>query len=629
MDNSIDPEDEVRKLQDLVRKLEKQNELLRSKADAIGSPTPTNNGTLPLSEANTNVNLQSNGDIKSVKNAETRTKNSVKGLLDNVKVLDIHGEDANDDTWLYTSPIKVATPEQKSVSPYDWVRQDFEHPTRDQESAKKSLLAKLDEVSRANRNSMGPNVLTLQQPQIPNNSSADPLRGIEKLETSPRSQSPPPAPTPRRERRQSNEERMGLAKLEDVTDVQILARMQEESLRQATQISPANSPRRISVSPASSENALHRSASRSSSVSSTEGKSEDGDDGGKSNVVRRRPSFERIRKAGEGGRRDGMYRNNMDYRPEEYEEWDYSRPVIGRRLSQEKVRRSSGEGNERKDVSPRGTADGRNGDARTNSMQRIRGYEVDGLKVNGLHRRHSEARNGEYKAPPKALIRRSPSLDTPQRTQSAGSPSRLGRYGGSPKKRVQGDPRRYSYSPGARLGYDRMLSNEEDENEEEEALDFMSELQRPTNFMAEKQPGHRGSMPNLNRTFVVQPPPPAPTPCTPPQTPSSSENHHPHQGMESGGESSRLKQPSSIPVNRAPSPRTLKQPSPTKLRGASPHRSSGIPVRASQVERSQIPRPRSAIIPKSGIPAPASKGPAVSPRGSVKTRDDSWREGCY
>ncbi|XP_072170742.1 uncharacterized protein [Diadema setosum] len=495
MDNSIDPEDEVRKLQDLVRKLEKQNELLRSKADAIGSPTPTNNGTLPLSEANTNVNLQSNGDIKSVKNAETRTKNSVKGLLDNVKVLDIHGEDANDDTWLYTSPIKVATPEQKSVSPYDWVRQDFEHPTRDQESAKKSLLAKLDEVSRANRNSMGPNVLTLQQPQIPNNSSADPLRGIEKLETSPRSQSPPPAPTPRRERRQSNEERMGLAKLEDVTDVQILARMQEESLRQATQISPANSPRRISVSPASSENALHRSASRSSSVSSTEGKSEDGDDGGKSNVVRRRPSFERIRKAGEG--------------------------------------------NERKDVSPRGTADGRNGDARTNSMQRIRGYE--------------------------------------------GSPSRLGRYGGSPKKRVQ----------------------------------------------AEKQPGHRGSMPNLNRTFVVQPPPPAPTPCTPPQTPSSSENHHPHQGMESGGESSRLKQPSSIPVNRAPSPRTLKQPSPTKLRGASPHRSSGIPVRASQVERSQIPRPRSAIIPKSGIPAPASKGPAVSPRGSVKTRDDSWREGCY
>ncbi|XP_071503231.1 uncharacterized protein [Diadema antillarum] len=509
MDNSIDPEDEVRKLQDLVRKLEKQNELLRSKADAIGSPTPTNNGTLPLSEANTNVNLQSNGDIKSVKNAETRTKNSVKGLLDNVKVLDIHAEDANDDTWLYTSPIKVATPEQKSVSPYDWVRQDFEHPTRDQESAKKSLLAKLDEVSRANRNSMGPNVLTLQQPQIPNNSSADPLRGIEKLETSPRSQSPPPAPIPRRERRQSNEERMGLAKLEDVTDVQILARMQEESLRQATQISPANSPRRISVSPASSENALHRSASRSSSVSSTEGKSEDGDDGGRSNVVRRRPSFERIRKAGEGGRRDGMYRNNMDYRPEEYEEWDYSRPVIGRRLSQEKIRRSSGEGNERKDVSPRGTADGRNGDARTNSMQRIRGYE------------------------------------------------------------------------------------------------------------AEKQPGHRGSMPNLNRTFVVQPPPPAPTPCTPPQTPSSSENHHPHQGMESGGESSRLKQPSSIPVNRAPSPRTLKQPSPTKLRGASPHRSSGIPVRASQVERSQIPRPRSAIIPKSGIPAPASKG------GSMTTTADS------
>lgn len=58
---------------------------------------------------------------------------------------------------------------------------------------------------------------------------------------------------------------------------------------------------------------------------------------------------------------------------------------------------------------------------------------------------------------------------------------------------------------------------------------------------------------------------------------------------------------------RAPSPRTLKQPSPTKLRGASPHRGSGIPVRASQMDKSQIPRPRSAVIPKSGIPSPNNR----------------------
>ncbi|XP_030836195.1 SLAIN motif-containing protein 2 isoform X8 [Strongylocentrotus purpuratus] len=470
MENTINPEVEVKKLQDLVRKLEKQNELLRSKADAIGSPT--SNGTLPLTEANTNLN--SNGDIKSGKIGAKRTNNSDKGLLDAVKVLDTNLGDSDDDTWLYTSPIKPASPEQKCVSPYDWIRQDFEHPTRDQESAKKCLLAKLDEVSRANRNSMGPSVMALQQPQIPNQGNADPLRGIDKLETSPRSQSPPPSQTQRR--RTSKEERMGLAKLEDVTDVQILARMQEESLRQAMNSSPANSPRRITVSPASSENALHRSASRSSSVSSTEGKSEDGEEGQRSNVVRRRPSFERIRKAGEG--------------------------------------------NERKELSPRGPPDGRNGDAKHNAVNRLRGTD------------------------------------------------------------------------------------------------------------AEKSPGHRGSLPNLNnRTHVIQPPAPHPTPCTPPQTPMNNESQYQPDmtGVDSG---SRMKQPSSIPVNRAPSPRTLKQPSPTKLRGASPHRGSGIPVRASQMDKSQIPRPRSAVIPKSGIPSPNNRT-AVSPRSSVKTRDDSWREGCY
>ena len=77
-----------------------------------------------------------------------------------------------------------------------------------------------------------------------------------------------------------------------------------KGLRQAMQSSPANSPRRISsISPASSENALHKPASRSSSISSAE----DGEEGQRSNVVRRRPSFERIRKAGEGTNLDFFF----------------------------------------------------------------------------------------------------------------------------------------------------------------------------------------------------------------------------------------------------------------------------------------------------------------------------------
>ena len=51
---------------------------------------------------------------------------------------------------LYTSPIRAPTPEQKTVDPRAWIRQDFENPEPDEKmkSAKKALLAKLDEVSR-------------------------------------------------------------------------------------------------------------------------------------------------------------------------------------------------------------------------------------------------------------------------------------------------------------------------------------------------------------------------------------------------------------------------------------------------------------------------------------------------
>ena len=43
---------------------------------------------------------------------------------------------------------KRPSPAQQRISPAKWVRQEFEHPSPEVETAKRSLLYKLDEVSR-------------------------------------------------------------------------------------------------------------------------------------------------------------------------------------------------------------------------------------------------------------------------------------------------------------------------------------------------------------------------------------------------------------------------------------------------------------------------------------------------
>lgn len=44
---------------------------------------------------------------------------------------------------------KPPTPQQNKISPYKWVRQEFDHPSPEVNSVKKSLLHKLDEVARS------------------------------------------------------------------------------------------------------------------------------------------------------------------------------------------------------------------------------------------------------------------------------------------------------------------------------------------------------------------------------------------------------------------------------------------------------------------------------------------------
>lgn len=148
--NLIDPENEVRKLQELVKKLEKQNELLRSKQKLSLDSFP--NGDVEKSHThNNNQSVQSPTESK-------RDKSSVGGL-DDVDVLDVDNLSLKDDedSWLYSSP-KPPTPQQTTISLYKWVRQDFDHPSPEVESARRSLLSKLDEAARMNRSSSTPSL---------------------------------------------------------------------------------------------------------------------------------------------------------------------------------------------------------------------------------------------------------------------------------------------------------------------------------------------------------------------------------------------------------------------------------------------------------------------------------------
>ncbi|KAI8500010.1 SLAIN motif member 2 [Branchiostoma belcheri] len=167
---------------------------------------------------------------------------------------------------LYVSPARSATPTHKNTSPYKWVRQDFEKSSPEVDSTRQSLLLKLDECSRGyvyspnvSRNS-NDTVASLSpidearppSPTIPQIKQQ--LRDIRTITASKWSSASSPSrsgtltpSTPldesflrRKESDDADDEDEDSYKLQDMTDVQVMARIQEESLRQEL------SPRRLS-----------------------------------------------------------------------------------------------------------------------------------------------------------------------------------------------------------------------------------------------------------------------------------------------------------------------------------------------------------------------------------------------
>ncbi|KAI4878272.1 hypothetical protein NFI96_011774 [Prochilodus magdalenae] len=317
INSNINADLEVRKLQDLVKKLEQQNEQLRSRSVLISSgAAPGANGRplsagydSPLSAGAASClpgfggargftfgGLLENSRCLSPRrsyhgsyggydtDAASATTNTVvssryrdsvvdfiedgeSSVLDEVEILDLEDMDClneDEDSWLYEA--KLNSPLQKALSPIVWCRQALDNPSPDMESAKRSLLHRLDLTMSANKrrslygstyspqvnypSQYSPNAANSPYSSGFNSPSSTPSRvpivkqlvlpgsaGHQRSSTdrNPPAVSPQSSVDSELSTSEMDEDSVGSSttyKLNDVTDVQILARMQEESLRQ-------------------------------------------------------------------------------------------------------------------------------------------------------------------------------------------------------------------------------------------------------------------------------------------------------------------------------------------------------------------------------------------------------------
>ncbi|XP_051783614.1 SLAIN motif-containing protein 2 isoform X4 [Erpetoichthys calabaricus] len=215
INSNINADLEVRKLQDLVKKLERQNKQLRSRSIIVGSSggagvrtTGSSNEPPGLCAVTRGFDTLETAPRSLSPSTSPTEDEEPAGVLDEVEPLNLDMDDPlqEEDSWLYESPKKNCNSLKTDISPIAWCRHVLDHPSPDIESAKRSLIHRLEQImSVSYRGSMERN------PPISPQSSVD-----SELSTS-----------------EMDEDSIGSGyKLNDVTDVQIMARMQEESLRQ-------------------------------------------------------------------------------------------------------------------------------------------------------------------------------------------------------------------------------------------------------------------------------------------------------------------------------------------------------------------------------------------------------------
>ncbi|XP_069799723.1 SLAIN motif-containing protein-like isoform X1 [Dendropsophus ebraccatus] len=190
--------------------------------------------------------------------------------LDEVEVLELDScSEDEEDCWLYVSPRKLACAEQKPDSPLKWCRQVLDHHSPETEAACRTLMGKLDQASRwkslycsplaspsaySANNEISCCSNTLNSPGCLKSTNKPLLTcgssGYMSIHSALSSQSSVDSEL------STSDDSISMGyKLQDLTDVQVMARLQEESLRQDYASSSASVSRRSS---SASLNSLRR-----------------------------------------------------------------------------------------------------------------------------------------------------------------------------------------------------------------------------------------------------------------------------------------------------------------------------------------------------------------------------------
>ncbi|XP_072732653.1 SLAIN motif-containing protein-like isoform X1 [Ciconia boyciana] len=206
----------------------------------IGSSVKTN-------EQNPNEKC---GDLESLSNNTD---------LDEVKVLELENCSEEDDSWLYVSPRKSTT-DQKTDSPLKWCRQVLDNPSPETEAACRTLINRLDQASRWKNLYCSP----LASPSAHNlntetGSCSNALNSPGHLKSTNKAlltcgssgylsmHSALSSQSSVDSELSTSDDSISMGyKLQDLTDVQVMARLQEESLRQDCASSSASVSRRSS-----------------------------------------------------------------------------------------------------------------------------------------------------------------------------------------------------------------------------------------------------------------------------------------------------------------------------------------------------------------------------------------------